>query len=140
MSCVEVNADDGLAALEDWQWDGRDLRDIRGQMDMISNHCRRRMRDWVHTVPEAFRGEVFYISSSNPFNSIGEIRSYAEILAVDHAGWALVRQCDFYTYVDVDPESFIVCPLTQAQALIEEYRQRKSEREAAEAEIFSPVP
>lgn len=119
-----------LAMLEAWQWDGRHIQDITQRFDLINIHLPNKRKEWAHTVPVEWRGKVFYVESSNPVNSEEEVRRFAEILAVDDSGDALLFKTYHNTYTDDEAMESAVMPIAQAKALIEDYRQRKAAQDA----------
>lgn len=124
--------DDWKIDLEDWQWDGRQLSEIFIRLEVISFHFSGKMSDWARTVPDDCRGSQFYISSVNPYNSLEEIRCYAEIVAIDQSGSALVRMSEVNTYTDVDCERFVVRSVMEAKELVDSYKFIRQKQEADE--------
>ena len=127
---------DWVSRIEDWRWDGVALKEILLRLDVISQHFSGMHRDWAHTVPEHYRGYAHFVSSSNPVNSEQEIRRCVEIWAVDQSGLALVNQFTSDTYLGVDyDESQKVMLLGDAQALMDDTRERYRKQEAGEDEV-----
>lgn len=124
------SAEDWKVDLEEWQWDGRQLSEIIRRLDVISIHFSGMMKDWAQTVPDDCRGSQFYVSSANPYNSLEEIHSYAETMAVDQSGSALVRMSDVNTYTDADSERFVVMTVKEARELVDDYKWRRLKQEA----------
>lgn len=118
-----------LVMLQAWQWDGRSMNEITERLEMINIHLPSKCKEWAHTVPAECRGKVFYVESSNPVNSEEETRRYAEILAVDEAGNALVCKTYYNSYTDDEAVENFVMPITEAKALVAEYKQRKVQQE-----------
>jgi hypothetical protein len=123
--------------LEDWRWDGVDLKDILLRLEVISVHFMGMSRDWAATVPADYRRCAYVITSSNPFNSLEEIREYVEILAVDQAGQALVGRSILNTYLDATyGETFQVLPLAEAKSVVDEVRRtQKAQAEQVAFEV-----
>lgn len=130
MTTRRENADD-WKNIEHWRWDGREMNEIISRLEVINIHFFGMMKDWASTVPIDCRGSQFYISSANAYNSLEEIHSHAEIMAIDQSGSALVRRCNVNTYTGADNEWFEVMPLKDAREMVEDFKYRHQLQETA---------
>ncbi len=115
-----------LTMLESWRWDGKSITDISERLNLLemSDNLYSFSKTWAHTVPSECRNQVFYVESSNPINSEEQTRRYAEILAVDECGNALVSKTNYNSYTDDESTERVFMPISEAKALIQGYKQR----------------
>jgi hypothetical protein len=112
-----------------------ELRDARLLLD-LANSSSYELSQFEASVPPELRGEASYTSSTNEYNSLDNVREYAQILAIDKNGNALMRETTHWEYPDADNTSFSVMPVAEAKAMLESYRENDREFQAHERGEF----
>lgn len=122
-------SDDQFNALEDtlikhlqeWHWDELSVNDIQHKLYEIRQYAPEKLENLKLTVPDNYAKEVSYCESFNELNSEEQVNQYFEIVAVDKAGGALVREIRHNTYTDDESIDLRVTTFSDAKAIFDRY-------------------
>lgn len=122
-------SDDQFSALEDtlikhlqeWHWDELSVNDIWHKLYEIRQYAPQKLEGLKLTVPDNYVKEVSYCESLNELNSEEQVNQYFEIVAVDKAGGALVREICHNTYTDDESIDLRVTTFSDAKDIFDRY-------------------
>lgn len=142
---MEAAFDAAENAFLQWKWDGATIEDIQARgkafgmtmTNMVESYPEK-IREWAATVPTEYQGRVRGASGDDPSqgeNSLASIEYYAEILAFDQQGKALVEKSSVNSYTDADSTNVLVMSHQEAIQLINHYREEHRLAEDPDAEL-----
>lgn len=120
---------------DEWKWDGQSVEAIQAHADKCGYADAGDLLDswpdmstgWAASVPEQHRGSVL-----GRIDESGD-EHYAEILAVDQQGQALVNELTCYPNLNAQNGTARVMPMADAMALVDQYRDERAQAENAAA-------